>query len=109
MTPDGTPYVGCGMLVDKARRCDWVNVTAPQPLAPAPVARYSPADESWFALLVTMLSVLSGSPVSLAADTSFDVSMEVGPFCCTWDGLYGLAWRALQSRRIMVRASRAPV
>ena len=62
MTPDGTPYVGCGMLVDKARHRDWANVTAPQPiLAPAPIVRYSPVDESWFALLVTTLSVLSGS------------------------------------------------
>ena len=96
VTPDGTPYVGRGTPVDKARRRDWANVTAPQPiLAPAPIARYSPADESWFASLVTTPSVLSGSPASLAADTSFGVPTEVGPFCCTQDGLYGSAGPAL--------------
>lgn len=86
MTPEGTPYVGRGTPVDKARRRDWADIAVP-PSAPAP--RYSPADESWFASLVTPPSVLSGSPASLAADASFGVPTDVGPFCSTQDGLYG--------------------
>ena len=96
MTPDGTPYVGRGTPVDKARRRDWASITVTPPApAPAPVPHYSPADESWFASLVTAPPVLSGSPASLAADTSFGVPTEVGPFCCTQDGLYGAAGPAL--------------
>lgn len=85
MTPEGTPYVGRGTPVDKARRRDWASIPVPPP-------RYSPADESWFASLVTTSSILSGSP---AADASFGVPTEVGPFCCTQDGLYGAAGSAL--------------
>lgn len=88
LTPDGLPFVGRGTPVDKRRRDDWANIRPASPRYPSQ-SHYTTSDEDWFSSLVTTPSILSGNTSSLSSDTSFGVPTEVGPFCCTQDGLYG--------------------
>ncbi|KAH9838723.1 uncharacterized protein C8Q71DRAFT_856652 [Rhodofomes roseus] len=82
-TPDGVPYVGRGTPVDRRRLDDWASPPPPRP------PRYTASEESWFSSLVTTPSIISGNTSSLTSDATFGVPTEVGPFCCTQDGLYG--------------------